>query len=620
MKKNIKKGFTLVELVIVIAVIAILAGVTIPTFMAIINNSRRNSAYQRANAEYLLYRTANENEDGTNKKLAKHVLIRVKFEDNNYFFVAMNNASSVDEEPKLEDTLLFVANNKNNIIGYSTEKDSSKRNDENTYKIKGGDISKGLPGQLDSVKMYELKLESDPDEPKDSDDPDDTSVIPPVIPPDADIGDMIEFGSYPQTDVTTAMGSSLNSKAGINSGTLPSEGKETRATSNGYYWTSYKYYDKGKRANYAWYIDVEYKGDKYRGVYFVKYRPCYTDVIALGGTDGSFEYQDDNGYMVSDGNKDINIYWFKYEPIKWTITAKDGDYYTIMACNILDAQAYQTSLDDTETYTGIIVSNDGSVPTTPSDYNIVPLKYVSGTNIFANNWQASEIKQWLGVKDNSGKWSEGTFAMTAFSSDELDLIQNTTLTRNGGWDYYKGDYSTWGFIGSTGYYYEKNSDGNYVKIEEKEGTERTFSTRDITYSDPQNCGNDVPLGNKALENNYIWLPSYQELTGYKYDYYNQDGTWNSGYKPDQMLQQPENAATPVTDYAAAQGAYRASNGNGTYWLRTSSGRNTIRINFVGYDGTIGYRDLDLRSGVGSNCDDVNAAYYGIRPVTCIKNK
>ena len=596
------------ELVIVIAVIAILAGVTIPTFMTIINNSRRNSAYQRANAEYLLYRTANENEDGTNKKLAKHVLIRVKFEDNNYFFVAMNNASSVDEEPKLEDTLLFVANNKNNIIGYSTEKDISKRNDENIYKIKGGDISKGLPGQLDSVKMYELKLESDPDEPKDSANPDDTSVIPPVIPPDAHVGDMIEFGSYPQTDVTSAMGSLLNSKAGINSGTLPSLGDETRATSNGCYWTSYKYYDKGKRANYAWYIDVEYKGDNYRGVYFVKYRPCYTDVIALNATDGSFEYQDDNGYNVS------NIYWFKYEPIKWTITAIDGDYYTIMACNILDAQAYQTSLDDTETYTGIIVSYDGSVPTTPSDYNIVKLKYVSGTYTFANNWQASEVKKWLGVKDNSGNWSEGTFAMTAFSADDRALIQNTTLTRNGGWDYYKGDWSGLGFISPTGYYYKKDSDGNYVQTE-------TFSTRKITYSDPQNCGNDVPLGNKELENNYIWLPSYQELTGYKYDYRNQDGTLNLGYKPDGMLlEQPENAATPVTDYAAAQGAYRASNGNGTYWLRTSSGRNTIRINFVGYDGRIGYMDLDLRSGAGSNCDDVNAAYYGIRPVTCIKNK
>lgn len=44
MKKN-KKGFTIVELVIVIAVIAILAGVLIPTFAVVIDNARKSAAY-----------------------------------------------------------------------------------------------------------------------------------------------------------------------------------------------------------------------------------------------------------------------------------------------------------------------------------------------------------------------------------------------------------------------------------------------------------------------------------------------------------------------------------------------------------------------------------------------
>lgn len=45
MKKN-KKGFTLVELVIVIAVIAILAAVLIPTFTTVINNANQSAALQ----------------------------------------------------------------------------------------------------------------------------------------------------------------------------------------------------------------------------------------------------------------------------------------------------------------------------------------------------------------------------------------------------------------------------------------------------------------------------------------------------------------------------------------------------------------------------------------------
>jgi prepilin-type N-terminal cleavage/methylation domain-containing protein len=50
MKKMNKKGFTIVELVIVIAVIAILAAVMIPTFGGIIKKANKSSAEQTANA------------------------------------------------------------------------------------------------------------------------------------------------------------------------------------------------------------------------------------------------------------------------------------------------------------------------------------------------------------------------------------------------------------------------------------------------------------------------------------------------------------------------------------------------------------------------------------------
>ena len=46
MKNTKKKGFTLVELVIVIAVIAILAAVLIPTFTSVINRANQSAAVQ----------------------------------------------------------------------------------------------------------------------------------------------------------------------------------------------------------------------------------------------------------------------------------------------------------------------------------------------------------------------------------------------------------------------------------------------------------------------------------------------------------------------------------------------------------------------------------------------
>lgn len=67
MLKNIRKGFTIVELVIVIAVIAILAGVLIPTFSSVTRNAKKSAAMQQAkNAmEATLALTGGSYPDGT---------------------------------------------------------------------------------------------------------------------------------------------------------------------------------------------------------------------------------------------------------------------------------------------------------------------------------------------------------------------------------------------------------------------------------------------------------------------------------------------------------------------------------------------------------------------------
>ena len=61
MKKLNKKGFTIVELVIVIAVIAILAGVLIPTFATVVEKANQSKAMQEAKNAYELYLAEGDN-------------------------------------------------------------------------------------------------------------------------------------------------------------------------------------------------------------------------------------------------------------------------------------------------------------------------------------------------------------------------------------------------------------------------------------------------------------------------------------------------------------------------------------------------------------------------------
>jgi len=183
----------------------------------------------------------------------------------------------------------------------------------------------------------------------------------------------IYFGTYPQTKVTdTTIINSLKSLAG----TLPT-------ASNSQKWTSYKYYIEGSNTtDYMWYIDIEYNGDKYRGVYFSSYRPYWC------GYSSSVDHscQDDNGYYVN------TLYWFLYEPIKWRILEESNGYATILAELVLDSQHYYH--DD---YKGTKTRN--------------------GSSVYANNYAESEIREWL----------NNTFYNTAFNTLQQGLIQTVNV-------------------------------------------------------------------------------------------------------------------------------------------------------------------------------------------------
>lgn len=64
MKRTNKKGFTITELVIVIAVIGILAAVLIPTFTGVVEDANKSAALQTARNAYTML-TAHDAENNT---------------------------------------------------------------------------------------------------------------------------------------------------------------------------------------------------------------------------------------------------------------------------------------------------------------------------------------------------------------------------------------------------------------------------------------------------------------------------------------------------------------------------------------------------------------------------
>ena len=178
-------------------------------------------------------------------------------------------------------------------------------------------------------------------------------------------GDIIEFGSYPQSEVTdAALKSALTSKAGSTDG-----------------WTSYDYYISDEQSDFMKYADVEYGGEKYRGVYFTQYREFYTP---NGSTYNS--YQNDNGYNTS------TVYWFKYEPMKWQVLSfdKTTDEAVVLSRDIIDSQQYYNNCDE---------------------------RTIDGKTVYPNNYEHSDIRAWL----------NGTFYDGAFSASEKNAIIATTL-------------------------------------------------------------------------------------------------------------------------------------------------------------------------------------------------
>ena len=89
-KKNNRKGFTIVELVIVIAVIAILATVLVPTFGNVISDAKNSALLQEIKNEHTNYTVKYAKED--------------TYTDEVYILIGSNYYHVVNGEIEMDDT------------------------------------------------------------------------------------------------------------------------------------------------------------------------------------------------------------------------------------------------------------------------------------------------------------------------------------------------------------------------------------------------------------------------------------------------------------------------------------------------------------------------------------
>lgn len=189
-------------------------------------------------------------------------------------------------------------------------------------------------------------------------------------------GKYIYFGYWPQT---LERDENVIAKLNEIAGTPPLP----RDKENPYNWESHE------GTTYMWQKIVIYNGTKYLGVQMNDYRA--SGVYAL------------SSYIMKNGYFTFEVYWFKYEPIKWRILTTSGNSAYIMSDIALDSFSIQP-----DRYQGFYNEKYGVFRT---DQN----GNMDGT--YANNWEYCFLRRWLNE----------TFYNEVFNKLQKEIIQTTHL-------------------------------------------------------------------------------------------------------------------------------------------------------------------------------------------------
>ncbi len=188
-------------------------------------------------------------------------------------------------------------------------------------------------------------------------------------------GNYIYFGYWPQTlERDENVIAKLNEMAGTPP--LP------RDKENPYNWESHE------GTTYMWQKIVIYNGTKYLGVQMNDYRA--SGVYSL------------TSYIMKNGYFTFEVYWFKYEPIKWRILTTSGDSAYIMSDIALDSFSIQPNRKS-EMRDDLFAEYNNSTG--------VP----DGT--YANNWEYCFLRGWLNE----------TFYNEVFNGLQKEIIKTTHL-------------------------------------------------------------------------------------------------------------------------------------------------------------------------------------------------
>lgn len=169
----------------------------------------------------------------------------------------------------------------------------------------------------------------------------------------------------------------------------------------------YNYSDRNNFKTYAWYADITYSGTKYRGLYFIQYRP-YNSIGSFGAENSK---QDDNGYSTN------SAVWFKYEPMTWFKASTSGGVSTLISTKIIDAQPYQKEWIASVTNSGTELYYHANTTAMPKDDPII-----SPSSKYASDYSNSSIRSWLNAD----------FYNAAFNSTEKGKIQTTSVDNSAG--------------------------------------------------------------------------------------------------------------------------------------------------------------------------------------------